>query len=101
MARPYLTKENELKVNEENLDYLIESPWKAVIESFCETPTNYHRELTTELVLSEAIEKPIERQTRYDQMQVATILKNLGYEKSVEEVGVVANGSTFETRSVS
>ena len=27
------------------------------------------------------IEKPIERQTRYDQMQVATILKNLGYEK--------------------
>ena len=77
----YLTKENELKVNEENLDYLIESPWKAVIESFCETPTNYHRELTTELVLSEAIEKPIERQTRYDQMQVATILKNLGYEK--------------------
>ena len=41
----YLTKENELKVNEENLDYLIESPWKAVIESFCETPTNYHREL--------------------------------------------------------
>ena len=45
------------KVNEENLDYLIESPWKAVIESFCETPTNYHRELTTELVLSEAIEK--------------------------------------------
>ena len=52
-------------------------------------------------MLSEAIEKPIERQTRYDQMQVATILKNLGYEKSVEEVGVVANGSTFETRNVS
>jgi len=77
----YLTKENEVKVNEENLDYLIESPWKAVIESFCETPQNYSRELTTELVLSEAIEKPIERQTRYDQMQVATILKNLGYEK--------------------
>ena len=77
----YLTKENEVKVNEENLDYLIESPWKAVIESFCETPSNYHRELTTELVLSEAIEKPIERQTRYDQMQDATILKNLGYEK--------------------
>ena len=77
----YLTKENEVKVNEENLDYLIESPWKSVIQSFCDTPSNYHRDLTTEVVLTEAIEKPIERQTRYDQMQVATILKNLGYEK--------------------
>ena len=77
----YLTKENEVRVNEENLDYLIESPWKSVIQSFCDTPSNYHRDLTTEVVLTEAIEKPIERQTRYDQMQVATILKNLGYEK--------------------
>ena len=77
----YLTKENELIVNEENLDYLIESPWKSVIEQFLDAPSNRHRELTTESVLTEAIEKPIERQTRYDQMQVATILKNLGYEK--------------------
>ena len=77
----YLTKENELIVNEENLDYLIESPWKSVIEQFLDNPSNRHRELTTETVLTEAIEKPIERQTRYDQMQVATILKNLGYEK--------------------
>ena len=77
----YLTKENELIVNEENLDYLIESPWKSVIEQFLDAPSNRHRELTTEVVLTEAIEKPIERQTRYDQMQVATILKNLGYEK--------------------
>ena len=42
----YLTKENELKVNEENLDYLIESPWKAVIESFCETPPVSYTHLT-------------------------------------------------------
>ena len=42
---------------------------------------NRGRELTTEVVLTEAIEKPIERQTRGDQMQIASILRDLGLVK--------------------
>ena len=37
--------------------------------------------MTSETILSKAIAKPIERQTRVDQMQVATIMKELGDEK--------------------
>ena len=72
----YLTKENEVKVNEENLDYLIESPWKAVIESFCETPSKLFTEnLQQNLYFLKLLKNQSERQTRYDQMQVATIFK--------------------------
>ena len=74
-------KENQIIVNEENKQYIIDSPWKTVIESFVSLPENRNRELTTESVLTEAIEKPVERQNRYDQMQCANILKELGYEK--------------------
>ena len=66
-------------VNDENREYLIDNPWKTVISDFVQK--NNGRELTTELVLTEAIEKPVERQNRYDQMQCANILKELGYEK--------------------
>ena len=76
-----LSKENQIIVNEENKQYIIDSPWKTVIESFVSLPENRNRELTTEFVLTEAIEKPVERQNRYDQMQCANILKELGYEK--------------------
>lgn len=76
-----LSKENQIIVNEENKQYIIDSPWKTVIESFVSLPENRNRELTTESVLTEAIEKPVERQNRYDQMQCANILKELGYEK--------------------
>ena len=76
-----LSKENQLVVDDETQQYVIESPWRTVIESYLDSPSNYAKELTTELILTEAIEKPVERQTRYDQMQVATILKDLGYDK--------------------
>ena len=76
-----LSKENQIVVNEENKEYIIDNPWKTVIEEFIQKPQNHNRELTTELVLTEAIEKPVERQNRYDQMQCANILKELGYEK--------------------
>ena len=52
-----------------------------MIKSYTENPQNYDRELSTEEVLSLAIEKPVERQNRYDQMQVSLILKQLGYRK--------------------
>ena len=76
-----LSKENQMIVNEENKQYIIDSPWKTVIESFVSLPENRNKELTTEFVLTEAVEKPVERQNRYDQMQCANILKELGYEK--------------------
>jgi hypothetical protein len=37
--------------------------------------------ITTERILSQAIAKPIERQTRADQMAVADILRGLGYRR--------------------
>ena len=76
-----LDQESESIVNNENVKYLIDSPWKSVIESFINDPKNRHRELTTEAILTEAILKPIERQTRGDQMQVASILRDLGLVK--------------------
>ena len=76
-----LSKENKIIVNEENKEYIIDNPWKTVIQEFIDKPQNHKRELTTEVVLTEAIEKPVERQNRYDQMQCANILKELGYEK--------------------
>ena len=76
-----LSKENQIVVNEENKEYIIDNPWKTVIQEFIQKPQNHNRELTTEVVLTEAIEKPVERQNRYDQMQCANILKELGYEK--------------------
>ena len=74
-----LSKENQITVNEENKQYIIDNPWKTVIQDYVQR--NHGRELTTELVLTEAIEKPVERQNRYDQMQCANILKELGYQK--------------------
>ena len=74
-----LSKENQITVNEENKQYIIDNPWKTVIQDYVQR--NSGRELTTELVLTEAIEKPVERQNRYDQMQCANILKELGFEK--------------------
>ena len=76
-----LDTESEAIVNNENVKYLIDSPWKSVVESYINEPKNRGRELTTEVVLTEAIEKPIERQTRGDQMQIASILRDLGLVK--------------------
>ena len=76
-----LDSESEEIVNNENVKYLIDSPWKSVVESYINEPKNRGRELTTEAVLTEAIEKPIERQTRGDQMQIASILRDLGLVK--------------------
>ena len=70
--------ETELKINEKNEQYHMENPWKNKISDFINAPHNSLKEFTTNDLLSEVIEKPLERQTRYDQMQVAMILKDLG-----------------------
>ena len=77
-----LPKEFEQMIEEENIAYLVENPWKPVIEEYVNDPKNRLVELTADLILTNAIEKPIERQTRYDQMQVSQILRDLGFEKT-------------------
>lgn len=78
---------NELDVNHqiavqtENSAYLIESPWLAPIQQWLKAPSNAGKPITSEALLNEAVLKPVERQTRSDQMQVASILRELGYRK--------------------
>jgi len=63
----------------ENENYQVDNPWLPVIESWLAThPGDV---ITTEGLLSDAIEKPTERQTKLDQMIVADALKLLGYER--------------------
>ena len=69
------------QVTRENESYQVDNPWKAPIEAWLSAPTNHGKRITSELLLSEAICKPVERQSRADQMQVGTILRELGYEK--------------------
>ena len=78
----YLPPEMAAKVSEENETYQVENPWKAPIVSWLLQPSNQGTELTSEAILSKAIVKPTERQTRVDQMQVAAIMRELGYGKT-------------------
>jgi len=74
-----LAIEHQTAVEAENATYLVESPWVAPIQRWL--AVNLGRTITSELLLSEAITKPIERQTRGDQMQIASIMRELGYRK--------------------
>lgn len=75
----HLGREHAEQVDQENQTYLVDSPWKAAIQEWL--TRNLGRSITSELLLTEAIGKPVERQGRADQMQVASILRDLGYEK--------------------
>lgn len=77
----HLGAEHAQQVDRENETYLVDSPWKAAIQEWLGAPRNADRPITSELLLSEAISKPVERQGRADQMQVASIMRDLGFEK--------------------
>ena len=77
----HLGAEHAQQVDQENESYLVDSPWKAAIQEWLGAPLNHGRPITSELLLTEAISKPVERQGRADQMQVASILRELGFEK--------------------
>jgi len=68
-------------VARENESYRVSSPWCEPIRSWLEAPANGGRVITSELLLSEAIQRPVERQTRADQMQVGSIMRELGWTK--------------------
>jgi predicted P-loop ATPase len=79
-----LAVEHQAAVEAENVSYLVESPWSAPIQKWL--TVNLGRPITSEVLLNEAILKPVERQTRSDQMQVATILRDLGYRKKRQTI---------------
>jgi len=62
----------------ENEDFLIESPWTEAIQTWLQQPRP-HQKITTAMILSEAILKPIERQTKQDQMHVSDVMRRLGF----------------------
>ena len=68
-------------MDRENESYLVDSPWKAAIQEWLASPRNVGTSITSEVLLTEAICKPVERQGKADQMQVASIMRELGYEK--------------------
>jgi predicted P-loop ATPase len=76
----HLSREHAQQVDTENETYLVDSPWKAAIQEWL-TNRRSVDPITSEAILTQAINKPVERQGRADQMQVAGILRELGYEK--------------------
>ena len=70
-----LSIEQEEQVYKENVNYMLDSPWREPIESWLREPKNRFEYVTADLLLTQAVGKPVERQTRFDQMQVASILR--------------------------
>jgi len=80
-APNYLPLDLALNVNRENEAYQVSNPWRDPIEAWLQAPANHSRVITSELLLTEAVQKPVERQTRADQMQVGSIMRELGWAK--------------------
>ena len=82
----YLPPELAQQVNHENQAYQVENPWTVPIETWIRNPANFARTITSEVLLTEAIQKPVERQSRADQMQVGQIMRELGFQKRRQTV---------------
>jgi predicted P-loop ATPase len=82
----YLPPELASEVCRENEAYQVESPWLPAVQEWL-AKLVMGEVITTERILSQAIAKPIERQTRADQMAIADILRGLGYERRRTMVG--------------
>lgn len=80
-SRNYLPADLAEQVAESNEGYQVDNPWRAPIEAWLHAPQNQRKLITSELILCEAIQKPIERQSRSDQMQIGMIMRDLGYDK--------------------
>jgi predicted P-loop ATPase len=82
----HLAREHAQAVDRENESYLVANPWLSAVEAYLVRRVSVEP-LTSEEVLINAIQKPIDRQTRGDQMQVGSILKSLGWVKFREPKG--------------
>jgi hypothetical protein len=76
--RSWLPPELDQQVTDENESYQLANPWQPAIEAWL-AQRMPGEVITSESILLHAIEKPLERQTRQDQMAVADILRSLGY----------------------
>lgn len=83
----YLPPELARQVSDENEGYQLDNPWAPAVSGWLRA--NVGTRVTTERILDEAIKKPLERQTRADQMAVADILRGLGFKQR----RVMENGS--------
>jgi hypothetical protein len=81
-----LAMEHQNAVESENETYLVSNPWQGAVEQYLNRRTSVEP-LTTEEILTQAIQKPLERQTRGDQMQIAAILRDLNWVKKRETTG--------------
>ena len=79
-APSHLPTELAQQVTTENESYQVSNPWEPAVAQWLNQMIPGDA-ITTERILIEAIQKPIERQTRADQMAVADILRTLGYER--------------------
>jgi predicted P-loop ATPase len=84
--RNHLTAKQQIQVERENANYMVNNPWQTVVQSYLERRASIEP-LTVEELLTQAIMKPVERQTRADQIQVGQLLKDLGYERRREATG--------------
>ena len=73
-----LPPELSRQANAENESYVVDSPWLPAVQEWLAKLLPGEL-ITTERILSDAIEKPLDRQTRADQMAVADLLRTLGY----------------------
>jgi len=85
----HLPAELEKQVAADNANYQVESPWLAPVREWIASPRNAGCPITTEILLTDAIGKPVERQSRADQMQVASICYQLGLKKRRKTVNGV------------
>jgi hypothetical protein len=82
----YLPVELAQQVTQENEGYQVENPWLPAVQQWLDQRM-FGEHITTERILIEAIQKPIERQTRADQMAIADILRSIGYDRRRAMVG--------------
>ena len=82
----FLSFEEEHQIEKENLSYMVDSPWSSVISHWLNDPSNSVKDITIEVLLTDAIEKPIERQTKSDMMTVSQILRSLKYDRKKKRV---------------
>lgn len=95
-APSHLPPELAQQVTRENETYQVDNPWRVPIENWLHSPVNGLKVITSELLLTEAIQKPVERQSRADQMQVGTIMRDLGYQKRRQSVDGVLKWVFFQ-----
>ena len=95
-APSHLPPELAQQVTRENETYQVDNPWRVPIENWLYSPANGLKVITSELLLTEAIQKPVERQSRADQMQVGTIMRDLGYQKRRQSVDGVLKWVFFQ-----